>query len=216
MMTADVYDRTGAAYNVTNVLSASGSIDPVAYANYSPPYLSATFAFVYGLSFASITAVIVHVWLWHGSEIYEILRGRQTLDIHGRLMKAYRKVPWWWNVLLLGIFTALSIVLAEKYNTELPVYGVFMALLIPAIYMIPCGIIQGITNVDANQLNVLSEFIGGYMFAGKPLANMIFKILSEDVVAQGIFFAQDQKLGHYFKVRIENIDPMQCSEVCPK
>ena len=29
---------------------------------------------------------------------------------------------------------------------------------------------------------------------------MIFKILSEDVVSQGIFFAQDQKLGHYFKV----------------
>lgn len=55
-------------------------------------------------------------------------------------------------------------------------------------------------NLIANQLNVLSEFIGGFMFAGKPLANMIFKILSEDVVAQGIFFAQDQKLGHYFKV----------------
>ncbi|KAI7667954.1 hypothetical protein KC318_g5549 [Hortaea werneckii] len=66
--------------------------------------------------------------------------------------------------------------------------------------MVPCGIIQGITNVDANQLSVLSEFIGGYLFDGKPLANMIFKILSEDVVSQGIFFAQDQKLGHYFKV----------------
>lgn len=38
------------------------------------------------------------------------------------------------------------------------------------------------------------------MFAGKPLANMVFKILSEDVVSQGIFFAQDQKLGHYFKI----------------
>lgn len=66
--------------------------------------------------------------------------------------------------------------------------------------MVPCGIIQGITNVNANQLNVLSEFIGGYLFESKPLANMIFKILSEDVVSQGIFFAQDQKLGHYFKV----------------
>jgi OPT family oligopeptide transporter len=91
-------------------------------------------------------------------------------------------------------------VLVEIYHTNLPVYGVFLALLIPAIYMVPCGLIQGISNVDANQLNVLSEFIGGYMFAGEPLANMIFKILSEDVVSQGIFFAQDQKLGHYFKV----------------
>lgn len=54
--------------------------------------------------------------------------------------------------------------------------------------------------MNANQLNVLAEFVGGYMFNGKPLANMIFKILSEDVVNQGIYFAQDMKLGHYLKV----------------
>ncbi|KAI6966827.1 small oligopeptide transporter, OPT family [Hortaea werneckii] len=200
MMTADVYDRTGAAYDVSKVLSDTRTIDAAKYAEYSPPYLSATFAFVYGLSFAAITSVITHVYLWHGKDIWDAVRGRQPLDIHGRLMRAYKKVPWWWYVTILVFFTALSIVLAEIYHTQLPVYGVFLALIIPAVYMVPCGIIQGITNVDANQLNVLSEFIGGYLFAGKPLANMIFKILSEDVVSQGIFFAQDQKLGHYFKV----------------
>ncbi|KAH9824567.1 small oligopeptide transporter [Teratosphaeria destructans] len=200
MMTADVYDNTGASYNVTKVLTEGGTLDPIKYAAYSPPYLSVTFAFVYGLSFASITAVIVHVYLWHGKDILDAIRGRQPLDIHGRLMRAYEKVPRWWYCVILVVFTALSIVLAEIYHTDLPVYGVFLALIIPAIYMVPCGIIQGVSNVDANQLNVLSEFVGGYMFAGKPLANMIFKILSEDVVAQGIFFAQDQKLGHYFKV----------------
>ncbi|KAI6822266.1 small oligopeptide transporter, OPT family [Hortaea werneckii] len=200
MMTADVYDRTGAAYDVSKVLSDTRTIDATKYAEYSPPYLSATFAFVYGLSFAAITSVITHVYLWHGKDIWDAVRGRQPLDIHGRLMRVYKKVPWWWYVTILVIFTALSIVLAEIYHTQLPVYGVFLALVIPAVYMVPCGIIQGITNVDANQLNVLSEFIGGYLFAGKPLANMIFKILSEDVVSQGIFFAQDQKLGHYFKV----------------
>lgn len=59
--------------------------------------------------------------------------------------------------------------------------------------MIPCGMIQGVTNVDANQINVLSEFIGGYMFQGKPIATILFKILSTDVVGQGLFFAQDSK-----------------------
>jgi OPT family small oligopeptide transporter len=200
MMTADVYDRFGNDYNVTRVLTASGTFDPVGFAEYSPPYLSASFAFVYGLSFASMTAVLVHVWLWHGSDIYDALRGRQKLDIHARLMKSYRKVPWWWSVVLLVLFTALSIVLAEVYHTQLPVYGVFLALLVPAVYMIPCGIVQGYTGINANQLNVLSEFIGGYMFQGRPLSNMLFKVLSVDVVSQGIFFAQDQKLGHYFKV----------------
>lgn len=172
----------------------------LAYAAYSPPFLSATFAFVYGLSFAAITSVLVHVAIWHGQDIYDAVRGRQPLDIHARMMRSHKKVPWWWNAIILVVFTALAIVLAEVCETQLPVYGIFLALLIPAIYMIPCGIIQGITNVDANQLNVLSEFVGGYLFAGKPLANMIFQTLSEGVVAQGIFFAQDQKLGHYFEV----------------
>lgn len=200
MMTADVYDRTGASYDVSKVMTAAGTLDPVAYAEYSPPYLSATFAFVYGLSFASMTAVLVHVFLWHGRDIWDAVRGRQKLDIHARLMRAYKKVPWWWSAILLVACTALAIILVKCFPTELPVWGIFLALLIPAIYLVPCGIVQGITNVDANQLNVLSEFIGGYMFEGKPLANMIFKILSVDVVSQGIFFAQDQKLGHYFKI----------------
>lgn len=124
-------------------------------------------------------------------------------------MKAYKKVPWWWNVVILVIFTALSIVLVEVYNTELPVYGVFLALLIPAIYMVPCGLVQGITNVDTNQLVSLITIFrksdtnfhperplrihrmaftslssihqltppqGGYMFAGKPLANMVVRL----------------------------------------
>lgn len=50
---------------------------------------------------------------------------------------------------------------------------------------------SGCQKVDANQLNVLSEFIGGYMFQGKPVANMLFKILSTDVVGQGLYFVQD-------------------------
>ncbi|OJD37513.1 small oligopeptide opt family [Diplodia corticola] len=200
LMTADVYDRTGQAYNVTNLLNDDGSFNAEKYAEYSPPYLGASFAFVYGLSFAALTSVLVHIGLWHGKDIWRTLRVGQKLDIHGRLMQAYRKTPWWWYAVVTALTLALAIVMVEVYDTLLPVYGVFLGLLIPAVYMIPCGIIQGITNVDAQQLNVLSEFIGGYMFQGKPLANMIFKTLSQDVVQQGLFFAQDMKLGHYMKV----------------
>lgn len=177
LMTADVYDNTGASYNVTKIINPlTKSLDPEAYRAYSPPFLSATFAFVYGLSFASITAVLTHTYLWHGTEIWTALRGTRKLDIHGRLMKAYKPTPWYWYLIVLVIFTALSCVMVEIYHTDLPIYGVALALVIPAIYFIPCALIQGISNVDANQINVLSEFIGGYMFAGKPLANMIFKV----------------------------------------
>lgn len=95
--------------------------------------------------------------------------------------------------------------MTEVYHTGLPVYGIFLAFIIPAIYMIPCGMIQGVTNVDANQVNVLSEFIGGYLFQGKPIANILFKILSTDVVGQGLYFASDMKLAHYLKIPLRTL-----------
>ncbi len=48
------YDRYGNAYNTTAVIT-DNEFDAAKYAEYSVPYLPATFAFVYGLAFASIT-----------------------------------------------------------------------------------------------------------------------------------------------------------------
>jgi OPT family small oligopeptide transporter len=200
LMTADVYDRFGSVYDTSRVVGADNQLDVESYKNYSPPYLPATFAFVYALSFASITAVLTHTFLWHWDDLVAALRGTTRMDIHARLMRAYKKTPWYWYATVIVIIMAMAIAMVEVYDTKLPVYGVFLAFIIPAIYMVPCGIIQGITNVDANQINVLSEFIGGYMFEGKPMANMCFKILSTDVVGQGIYFAMDMKLGHYMKI----------------
>lgn len=128
------------------------------------------------------------------------LRGSLKLDIHARLMKRYKNAPWyWWSTIVLIVF-GMSVAMTEVYHTGLPVYGIVLAIVIGGIYMVPCGIIQGLTNVDANQLNVLSEFIGGYMFQGKPVANILFKTLSQDVVGQGLYFAADMKMGHYLKI----------------
>lgn len=55
LCTADVYDRFGQLYDTARVITGQ-EFDQAKYEEYSPPYLPATFAFVYGLSFASITA----------------------------------------------------------------------------------------------------------------------------------------------------------------
>ncbi|KAI5925218.1 small oligopeptide transporter [Camillea tinctor] len=199
LCTADVYDRFGELYDTGKIIT-NNLFDAEKYAAYSPPYLPATFAFVYGLSFASITSVLTHVYFFHGDEIKHALRGSLKLDIHARLMKTYRRVPlYWWATIVLIVF-GMSIAMAQVYNTGLPAYGIVLAFIIPAIYMVPCGMIQGVTNVNANQINVLSEFIGGYMFQGRPIANILFKTLSTDVVGQGLYFAADMKLGHYLKI----------------
>lgn len=130
------------------------------------------------------------------------MKGRNRLDIHVRLIRAsYRKTPWYWYAPIIVIIMAMAIAMVDVYETKLPVYGVLLGLIIPPVFMVPCGIIQGITNVDANQLKVLSEFIGDTCLkVNRYLANMIFKILSTDVVGQGMYFATDMKLAHYLKL----------------
>ncbi|KAI1490250.1 small oligopeptide transporter [Biscogniauxia mediterranea] len=199
LCTADVYDRFGQIYDTGKIIT-NNLFDAEKYAAYSEPYLPATFAFVYGLSFASITSVLTHVYFFHWDEIKHALRGSLKLDIHARLMRTYRKVPWWWWAAIVLVVFGMSIAMAQVYDTGLPAYGIVLAFIIPAIYMVPCGMIQGVTNVNANQINVLSEFIGGYMFQGRPIANILFKTLSTDVVGQGLYFAADMKLGHYLKI----------------
>ncbi|CAG8371208.1 unnamed protein product [Penicillium salamii] len=88
LMSADVYDNTGAAYDTARVISADRSLDTAAYRDYSPPYLSASFSFVYGLSFATITSVLSHIAIWHGRDLWTSLKGRTRLDIHARLIRA--------------------------------------------------------------------------------------------------------------------------------
>ncbi len=49
-------------------------------------------------------------------------------------------------------------------------------------------------------LNVLTEFIVGYMLPGKPIAMMLFKTYGYITMAQALYFLQDMKLAHYMKV----------------
>lgn len=72
------------------------------------------------------------------------------------------------------IVFAMSAVALEVWPTEMPIWGLVLALSVAAIYIIPTGMIQAITNQQIG-LNVLSELIAGYAIPGKPLALMIFK-----------------------------------------
>lgn len=155
-------------------MNSDGTFNVAEYEAYSPSFLPATFAFVYGISFAALTAVPVHIYLWHGKEIKDAFAGRTKLDIHARLMRLYKQTPWYWYGAITVVVLVASMLMVHFYHTSLPVWAILLATIIPAIYIIPCGIIQGITNVNANQLNVLSEFIAGYMFKGRPLASKSF------------------------------------------
>lgn len=59
------------------------------------------------------------------------------------------------------------------YPTNLSWWAFFLAVFISFAFCLPIGIIQAITNTQIG-LNVLTEFIYGYIQPGRPLALMLY------------------------------------------
>jgi OPT family oligopeptide transporter len=49
-------------------------------------------------------------------------------------------------------------------------------------------------------LNIITELIIGYLYPGKPLANVVFKTYGYISMGQALTFVSDFKLGHYMKI----------------
>ncbi|KAK0547259.1 hypothetical protein OC846_003270 [Tilletia horrida] len=201
MLSNTVFDRFGSQYDVSQVFTADGQFNATGYNNYSQQFLPIPFMLAYGLSFASVTAILVHVALYHGKEIVHQFKKslKEEPDIHARLMSRYKEVPNWWYLTTFLVSIALGFAATLAWPTHHPWWALILALVIAAVYTLPIGIIQAITNQQVG-LNVITEFIIGYMLPGRPIAMMIFKTYGYITMAQALSFVSDLKLGHYMKV----------------
>lgn len=59
---------------------------------------------------------------------------------------------------------------------------------------------KSLLNPQTPGLNVITEYIIGYLYPGYPVANMCFKVYGFISMKQGLLFLQDFKLGHYMKI----------------
>ena len=220
MHSKSAWTNSGQQYIVQFILDENGQFSEEEYKMYSPPFLPTQLAISYGLSFAAISAVIVHVALYHGRDILQRCKmaRNQEDDVHMRLMKKYKEAPDWWYggksqssvfflffrtrpnfSVLFVIMLALSFAVCEAWPTGLPWWAYIVCMSLPAAMVLPVGTIQAVTNVQLG-LNVLPEYILGYMLPGRPLAMMVFKNYGYVAMAQALYFVQDLKLGHYMKV----------------
>ncbi len=169
------FDRFQQTYNVSKIIDHKTlSFNEAEYKKYSPLFLSTTFAISYGLSFASILATITHTICFHGRDLIASLKAKEKPDVHNRLMKAYKPVPEWWYLVVFLVFFGMSIATVRAWPTEMPVWGLVFALIIAIIFLLPVAIIYAKTNIAVG-LNVVTEFIVGYVLGGRPLCMMLFK-----------------------------------------
>lgn len=201
MVSNSIYDRFQNVYDVSRILTPNNLFDADKYHDYSPLYLTTTYALSYGMSFAAIASAIVHVAVFDIKDIWYYWRNSRTEpdDIHMRLMRRYKEVPDWWFGLCFICFFALSVVSIRVWDTGLPVWALIVALVFALGLLVPLTFIYALTNVQVG-LNVFTEFIVGYMLPGRPLAMMMFKTYGYITNYQATTFLQDMKLGHYLKV----------------
>jgi len=145
--------------------------------------------------------VLVHTLLYHGADIVARFRDSRSQDddIHAKLMDKYPEVPDWWYGGFFLVNLALAVVVCEVYDIKLPWWAVILAVAIAAIFVLPIGIITAIANTTPG-LNIITEFIIGYILPGYPIANVTFKTYGYICMAQAITFVSDLKLGHYMKI----------------
>nr|GMD19844.1 oligopeptide transporter 4-like [Ipomoea batatas] len=157
----------------------------------------------YGFGFATVASTLSHVGVFYGREIYDRYRAssNEKMDIHTRLMRKYKDIPsWWFYLLLLGtLIVSLAMCIFLKDEVQMPYWGLLLAAAVAFIFTLPISIITATTNLTPG-LNIITEYIMGVIYPGRPIANVCFKTYGYMSTAQAVSFLSDFKLGHYMKI----------------
>ncbi|KAF8173156.1 OPT-domain-containing protein [Mycena galopus ATCC 62051] len=202
-----VFDNTGNLYSVANTLGSDKLFNQTMYEAYSPAYLSASNALIYGVFFALYMATLSHTFLYNRREImlgFRSIFSRERAsqfhkDVHVRLMESYKEVPEWQYFIVLIFAIVIGAVGLGVYPTNTSPFVVVSGVFLAVVFVIPVGIIMSITNVEIT-LNVLAEFFGGLWFPGNAIAMNYFKMYGYMTTSQTISFAADLKLAHYMHI----------------
>ncbi|KAH6658562.1 Tetrapeptide transporter, OPT1/isp4 [Truncatella angustata] len=195
------FDHFAKPYNTSRILNEDLTLNIEAYEAYSPLLIGPVFTMAYALGFAALMSTVCHVGLFYGKDIYRRTKNAryEEPDIHLKLMRKYPEAPEWWFLSVFVIFFVFAMVASQVWDTKLTWWGFILCILIGVALTLPVGIIQAITSQQTG-LNIITEFIVGYMLPGRPIAMMLFKSWGYMLMSNSLTFVQDMKVGHYMKV----------------
>lgn len=207
-----LFTNEGKPYHVTAVVNSNSLFDEEKYKKVGPPFYSAGNLVLYGAFFAIYPFHFVYEIAMNYKQMWEALQSlykgirnfkRSTYegfdDPHSVMMRAYPEVPEWAYLIILVISLVLAILCVKLYPAETPVWGIFFALAINFVFLIPLTTVQSRTMFGFG-LNVLVELIVGYAIPGNGLALAFIKALGYNIDGQAQNFINDLKQGHYAKL----------------
>jgi hypothetical protein len=218
----NLFFENGTVYDQNLILNPDFSLNHTAVEIYGQPW-QATSNVLYNMGInLSIGAIIVHIILWHGDEIWgsieDFRRGVITDDAHYKAMQVYREVPMWWYI---AIFIGALIVSIGKLastakspsglhsyflvtsitgHSHLPVWALIVAVLFGSFLMPFYGAFYAITGFSPTFTN-LFQMLGASLVPGSSQANMYFELYSSNTLKQSTRLLADLKLGQYTKCK---------------
>ncbi|KAK7368873.1 hypothetical protein VNO80_10905 [Phaseolus coccineus] len=203
IFSSDLFTSNGQEYNISAIVNENFELDLDKYNQQGRINLSVFFSLTYGFGFATIASTLTHVAFFYGREIMERYRASATgkEDIHTKLMKKYKDIPSWWFHVMLGVTLVVSLMLCIFLNdqVQMPWWGLVFASALAFVFTLPVSVITATTNQTPG-LNIITEYIFGIIYPGRPIANVCFKTFGYISMAQAVSFLSDFKLGHYMKI----------------
>ncbi|CCE41472.1 uncharacterized protein CPAR2_800240 [Candida parapsilosis] len=207
-----LFTNTGESYSVRAVVNENSLFDNEKYQEIGPPFYTAANLVVYGAFFAIYPFHFVYEFGMQYKQMWHALKGLGSAlkdwrkstyegfnDPHSVMMRAYPEVPEWAYLCILVISIVLAILCVKVYPAETPVWGIFFALGINFVFLIPLTTVYARTGFSFG-LNVLVELIVGYAIPGNGLALSFIKALGYNIDGQAQNFINDLKQGHYTKL----------------
>ncbi|CED83030.1 Sexual differentiation process protein ISP4 [Phaffia rhodozyma] len=205
-VSAGLFTSSFTRFNVTSLLTPSLELNTTVWETSQPLLLTPYFALSYAFSFASLSSILTHVYLFYGHEIADAWSKRGSPsgagrdDIHNRLMRAYPSVPQSWYIAMIVVNFIASATLVLTYPVfQTPLWLLLLALGIAVIFVVPIGIVSAVSGQTIG-LNVLTEFCHGLLQPGKPVGNVFFKCFGYMAMSQALNLTSDLKIALYLKV----------------
>ncbi|KAH7567617.1 hypothetical protein JRO89_XS07G0105100 [Xanthoceras sorbifolium] len=193
IFSSHLYTAKGPEYNVTSIVNEKFELDLASYDKHGRIHMSTFFALTYGFGFATIASTLTHVALFYGRLFTGFFRGKAghshkiDEELQGYTFMVVLRASCWDNCIFL------------KKDVQMPWWGLIFAAAISFIFTLPVSIITATTNQTPG-LNIITEYIMGLIYPGKPIANVCFKTYGYMSMTQAISFLSDFKLGHYMKI----------------
>ncbi|CAK9436502.1 uncharacterized protein LODBEIA_P10600 [Lodderomyces beijingensis] len=207
-----LFTNKGKSYSVRAVVDKNSLFDQEKYDKVGPPFYTAANLVLYGAFFAIYPFHFVYEFGMQYKQMFDAFKSLGATfknlrastyegfkDPHSVMMRAYPEVPEWAFMIVLVISLVLAIICVKVYPAQTPVWGIFFALGINFVFLIPLTTVYARTGFQFG-LNVLVELIVGYACPGNGLALAFIKALGYNIDGQAQNFVNDLKQGHYAKL----------------